>query len=101
MPNYSYLMGMTLALLSSEALAHYPTLDCQSLEQKIHCVAGYSDGTVAFNESIQVLTYEDQLIDTFITDDNGEVTLSQPAGEFYLVFNPGHEDPAEFDYAEL
>lgn len=97
----SSLMGIALVLLSSKALAHYPTLDCQAVDKNIHCIAGYSDGSVAFNEPIQLLSYEDELIDTLQTDDAGEITLPRPKGEFYLMFDPGHEDPAEFDYAEL
>ncbi|MFT2099000.1 hypothetical protein ACMUMQ_11635 [Marinomonas sp. 2405UD66-6] len=95
------LTGSVLALLSSKALAHYPTLDCIMLDQNIQCVAGYSDGSVAFNEAVQVLTYDDVLIVTHTTNDDGEVVIIPPKGEYYIVFNPGHEEPAEFDYAEF
>ncbi|MBR7889766.1 hypothetical protein J9B83_12560 [Marinomonas sp. A79] len=97
----SLLVGSALALLSSKAFAHYPTLDCEALAGNLHCIAGYSDGSVAYNETVQIKTYSEELIETLTTDDNGEFTTSRPQGEYYLVFNPGHEDPAEFDYAEL
>ncbi|MEO9274474.1 hypothetical protein ABFY09_06410 [Marinomonas sp. 5E14-1] len=96
-----YLIGSALALLSSGAFAHYPTLDCKMLDHSIQCVAGYSDGSVAFDEAVQVLSYDDDLINTLMTNDDGEVSIEAPAGEYYILFDPGHEDPAEFDYAEF
>ena len=35
------------------------------------------------------------------TASDGSITLTPPKGEYYIVFDPGHESPAEFDYAEL
>ncbi|MCB5161078.1 hypothetical protein [Marinomonas algarum] len=95
------LLGSALALLSGGAFAHYPTLDCKQIDQSIQCVAAYSDGSVAFNETVQALTYEDELITSLTTDDSGMIRLPTPSGEYYLLFDPGHEDPAEFDYAEF
>lgn len=97
----TFILGSTLALLCSKALAHYPTLDCQLANEEVVCTAAYSDGSVAYDETVEVRSYSDELLHSLTTDDDGQVSLSQPQGEYYLIFDPGHEDPAEFDYAEF
>ncbi len=101
MTKAALILGSTVALLSSKAMAHYPTLDCQLDQQEVVCVAAYSDGSAAYNEQVEVRSYDDDVLQTLTTDDEGEVRLAQPEGEYYLIFDPGHEDPAEFDYAEF
>ncbi|TPE54078.1 hypothetical protein FJM67_05545 [Maribrevibacterium harenarium] len=90
-----------LALLSGKALAHYPTLDCYQETGKLHCVAGFSDGSPAYDETVEVRSYYDDVLHSITTDANGEFQIPMPEGEFYVIFDPGHESPAEFDYAEL
>ncbi|SBS29775.1 hypothetical protein MAQ5080_01499 [Marinomonas aquimarina] len=101
MTKATILMGSLVALLSSKALAHYPTLDCVLEQQQVNCAAAYSDGSLAYNETIEVRSYDEELLHSLTTDNMGEIHLAQPAGEYYLIFDPGHEDPAEFDYAEF
>lgn len=101
MTKATLLMGSFMALLSSSALAHYPTLDCQLANNEVSCVAAYSDGSLAHGETVEVRSYDEDLIAKLTTDKMGEVHLPQPDGEYYLMFDPGHEDPAEFDYAEF
>ena len=90
-----------LALLSSKAFAHYPTLDCYQEQSDLICVAGFSDGSPAYDEQVEVRGYDESLLTTLTTDGDGELRLPMPEGEFYVLFDPGHESPAEFDYAEL
>lgn len=101
MSKATLLMGSLVALLSSKALAHYPTLDCQLQQQEITCTAGYSDGSAAYDEVVQMLSYDDEPIATLKTDNDGVIHTPVPQGEYYLKFDPGHESPAEFDYAEF
>ena len=54
-----------------------------------------------FIGAVVVRSYDEELIANVTTDEQGELRLPQPEGEYYLMFDPGHEDPAEFDYAEF
>lgn len=101
MTKTTLIMGSLVALLSSKAMAHYPTLDCTLEQQEVHCTAAYSDGSLAYNTAVEVRRYDDTLLLSLITDNQGEIHLAQPDGEYYLIFDPGHESPAEFDYAEF
>ena len=101
MTKATLLMGSFVALLSSNVFAHYPTLDCQLAHKEVSCVAAYSDGSRAHGETVVVRSYDEELIANVTTDEQGELRLPQPKGEYYLMFDPGHEDPAEFDYAEF
>lgn len=101
MTKATLIMGSLVALLSSKALAHYPTLDCVLEQQQVSCSAAYSDGSLAYDETIEVRSYDEELLQSLTTDNMGEIHIAQPSGEYYLIFDPGHEDPAEFDYAEF
>ncbi|WP_067215374.1 hypothetical protein [Marinomonas gallaica] len=101
MTKATLLMGSLVALLSSKAMAHYPTLDCVLLQQEVRCTAAYSDGSLAYGETVEVRSYDEELLTQLTTDKAGQIRLPQPDGEYYLMFDPGHEDPAEFDYAEF
>ena len=104
MNNWQRLLFAVVALFSSAAYAHFPTLTCNAAPTDagvLVCYAGYSDASKGAFEVLKVFSYDDELLSTVKTDAKGTVTLPMPAGEFYIVFDPGHESPAEFDYAEL
>lgn len=93
----------TLAF-SANVYAHYPTLSCkidQSDKTLLNCLAGYSDGSLAGEAELKVFSYEEELLFSIVSASDGSAKIKQPEGEYYIVFNPGHESPAEFDYAEL
>jgi len=91
-------------LLSSEAMAHFPTLSCEIKPEKkdhLFCQAGYSDASLAGQVILKVYSYDDALLTEVTTASDGSVWIAIPKGEYYIVFDAGHESPAEFDYAEL
>ncbi|MEM6999205.1 MAG: hypothetical protein AAF529_00365 [Pseudomonadota bacterium] len=83
--------------------AHFPTLSCQahSAGKALKCMAGFSDGSLPGEVELQVFTYDEELLQVVKTDSEGTVIITMPDGEFFIVFDAGHESPAEFDYAEL
>lgn len=91
-------------VLCSKAYAHFPTLSCEVKPEDqttLHCLAGYSDASLAGVVALEVFSYDEELLSKQTTAEDGSVAFKMPEGEFYIVFNPGHESPAEFDYAEL
>jgi len=105
----SFMAGLILLvysalLVSSKAYAHFPTLSCKvepKDKTKLYCLAGYSDASVAGVVKLKLYSYDDELIENLSTVSDGSVSFNLPQGEYYIVFDPGHESPAEFDYAEL
>ena len=95
---------MTALLLCSKAFAHSPTLSCEVMQTdpaKLYCQAGYSDASLAGVVELKVFSYDEELLSIYTTATDGSVEVDIPEGEYYIVFDPKHEDPAEFDYAEL
>ena len=91
-------------LLCSKAFAHFPTLSCEINAQdntRLFCQAGYSDASLAGEVVLKVFSYDEELLTTVNTASDGSASLDIPQGEYFIVFDPGHESPAEFDYAEL
>lgn len=91
--------------ISPAASAHFPILECQASGQEadaaLACTASYSDGSLSGEVALKVFSYDDELLKTITTASDGTASFAMPEGEFYIVFDPGHEAPAEFDYAEL
>lgn len=92
---------LSCGLCSGFSFAHFPVMECQKQADHILCQAGYSDGSPASNETVRVFDYDDVLIDMGKTDQRSQVTLSIPSGDYYIVFDPGHEAPVEIDGVEL
>ncbi|WP_416884778.1 hypothetical protein [Marinospirillum sp.] len=83
------------------AQAHYPVMDCQKNQADISCRIGFSDGTFAPGSEVVMYTYEDQVIARAVADGSSTAHFTWQEGDFYIQFDAGHEDPAEFDSAEL
>lgn len=93
-----------LSMISGKVYAHFPTLSCEIKPDNkavLHCLAGYSDASLAGVVDLAIYSYDEELLSKVTTASDGSVSFPMPQGEFYIVFNPGHESPAEFDYAEL
>lgn len=97
------LITLLFGLLAFAAQAHFPLLNCNHTneQQELHCVAGYSDGSLAGKVTLNIFNYDEEALSSIDTAVDGSVTFTPPQGEYYIVFDPGHEAPAEFDYAEL
>lgn len=94
------LLGLGLGL-SAPALAHYPVMDCQRDAGGVECRVGYSDGTLADGAEVVMYSYDDEVIARAVADAHSRVHFPWSEQEFYIQFDAGHEDPAEFDYVEL
>jgi len=91
----------SLLLSSSAAFAHFPLMQCWTIDENIECEAGYSDGSKATNYHVSMFDYDDNLIAKEKTDTRSIVTFKKSVDEFYLVFDSGHESPVEVDSVEI
>ncbi|NLW04197.1 MAG: hypothetical protein GX029_03090 [Pseudomonadaceae bacterium] len=92
---------LLLAATSFTAWAHYPVMDCSRDGKAIACQVGFSDGTLAQGQEVVIYSYEDEELARSVTDGSSVARFDWPEGEFYIQFDAGHEDPAEFDYVEF
>lgn len=83
------------------ALAHYPVMDCAREADGVECRVGYSDGSLASGAEVVMYSYDDEEIARAIADGYSKVHFAPSEQEFYIQFDAGHEQPAEFDYVEL
>lgn len=93
--------GIVLSLFSGSALAHFPVMECSKAGGTVTCKAGYSDSSAALKETIRMYDYDDVLLAAEKTDKFSQVTFTAPEGDYYIMFDPGHESPVEVDGVEL
>lgn len=103
MKNSSILIASALSggLLSFQAAAHFPLMNCHLEQDKVICEAGYSDGSTAVDYDVEMYDYDDNLIAKVTTDKRSIAEFTHPQMDFYLVFDAGHENPVEVDVVEL
>ena len=92
--------GLAL-LFTASVFAHFPLMDCWYQGDVLVCEAGYSDGSSAADYDIKVFDYSDNLIAIARTDAQSRAQFTRPSGEFYIVFDAGHEMPVERDGSEI
>lgn len=92
---------LSVLFVSPLAQAHFPIMTCEQQAGSVHCETGFSDGSLSVNKPVTVLDYDDQVLLKLTTDAASSVTFSAPAGEYYIRFDSGHEQPVEIDYDEL
>ncbi|MBY6016469.1 hypothetical protein KUW04_01475 [Halomonas denitrificans] len=93
----------SLMLFSASSAAHFGLMECwfEQDRSEIHCKTGWTDGGQASNYDIKLFDYDDNLLAIERTDSESHVTFPAPGGDFYLVFDPGHESPVEVDVVEM
>ncbi|MFN3881282.1 MAG: hypothetical protein ACK4L8_07615 [Nitrincola lacisaponensis] len=94
-------LGCLLAVCTSSVWAHYPYMDCAREGDGIRCEIGFSDGTFAVGSDVVVYDYDERELARATADEHSQVYFDWPDGEFFIQFDAGHEDPAEYDYVEL
>lgn len=90
-----------LLVIANLSWAHYPTMDCAREGEGIRCEVGFSDGTFAIGSEVVIYDYDEREIARAKANEHSSVYFDWPEGEFFIQFDAGHEDPAEFDYVEL
>lgn len=94
---------LAFAMISLPAKAHYGMLECWFVDERsgVLCEASWSDGSDASNYDLELFDYDDNLLDRQRTDGQSLARFELPEDDFYIVFDPGHEAPAEVDIVEI
>jgi len=88
-------------LASLPAKAHFPLMHCWFEGPLLLCETGFSDGSKTVDYQVKLYDYEDNLLAIKQTDKRAIALFDKPDGEFYLVFDSGHESPVEVDVVEI
>lgn len=98
-------LGLTLALLAtsaSQVYAHNPLCLCESGDGgEIRCKGGFSDGSGAPGVTIDVISYEEEILIPGKLGDDSSVTFERPDQEFYILFDAGPGHVVEVDHTEI
>ncbi|KAA0875354.1 hypothetical protein [Nitrincola tapanii] len=96
------LLGAVLCVFTTQvAWSHYPYIDCEKAVDEVICQVGFSDGTDAVGAEVVMFSYDEEPLARATADDFSRATFTWQDQPFYIQFDAGHEDPAEYDYAEL
>ncbi|SFX17362.1 hypothetical protein [Marinospirillum alkaliphilum] len=95
------LLLASVLLLPLAAQAHYPVMDCSRMGDEIACRIGFSDGTLAHGSEVVMYSYGEEVIHRVRADNSSTARFPWHDGEFFIQFDAGHEDPAEFDHVEF
>lgn len=95
-------LGLTLAALSAlPAAAHYPFCTCALQGGAITCTGGFSDGTSAEGVTVDVISYEEEVLVPGTFDATSTIRVPKPQGEFYILFDAGPGHIVEVDWRDI
>ncbi len=93
------------ALLTASAgvLAHNPMAECKPAADKeqIQCTGGFSDGSGAAGVTMDVISYDEQILVPGKLDKDSKLTFKRPDGEFYVLFDAGPGHVVEIDHVDI
>lgn len=93
--------GLAAACLASPARAHYPYCTCAMENGQIVCKGGFSDGTGAEGVTLDVISYDEEILVPGKFGPDSTVHFERPAGEFYVLFDAGPGHVVEVDWRDI
>ncbi|ABC23192.1 hypothetical protein [Rhodospirillum rubrum] len=95
--------GLGAALVSpSLALAHYPLCSCEMADaQTVRCTGGFSDGSGAPGVTLDVISYDEQVLVAGKLGADSTLVFPKPASEFYVLFDAGPGHTVEIEHADI
>lgn len=101
----AYMRCITLAALasvwSSMALAHFPFVECHQSTVDIVCQGGFSDGSGVAGVTIDLISYDEEIIASKAFDEQSNVHFKPYDGEFYILMDAGPGHTIEVEWHEI
>lgn len=95
-------MLLLCAGLSPLAWAHNPICECEpAAGDEIVCTGGFSDGSGAPGVTLDVISYDEQVLVPGKLGDDSRLSFKRPDGEFYVLFDAGPGHVVEIDHTEI
>ncbi|MBM6550609.1 hypothetical protein [Marinomonas ostreistagni] len=86
---------------SSLALAHFPFVECHQGTVDIVCQGGFSDGSSAQGITVDLISYDEEIIASKTFNDASSVEFAPYDGEFYILLDAGPGHTVEVDWNEI
>ena len=84
------------------ASAHQPFCICKAVDaQTIRCEGGFSDGTGIAGVRLDVVRYDETIVEKTKFGADSTVSVRRPDGEFYILFDAGPGHSFDVDYKEI
>lgn len=91
-----------LAGLGAPVMAHNPIAECEVADGAIiECRGGFSDGSGAAGVTLDVISYEEDVLIPGKLGDDSRIQFARPDGEFYILFDAGPGHVVEIDYHDV
>lgn len=82
-------LAIMMTLITTATHAHTPLFDCyKNHDDTITCEGGFSDGSSATGNLVQVRTVFGRILTQATLDEAGAITFNQPDEEYVVVFAP-------------
>lgn len=98
---YGRFFAILLLLAATPAYAHYPYCTCAMEGGRIACKGGFSDGTGAEGVTLDVISYDEEILVPGKFGADSVVRFDRPAGEFYVLFDAGPGHVVEVDWRDI
>ncbi|MEL5879211.1 hypothetical protein [Cereibacter sphaeroides] len=94
-------LGLAM-LCATPALAHNPIAECAATQGgTIVCRGGFSDGSGAAGVTLDVISYDEDILIPGKLGDDSRLQFERPEGEFYILFDAGPGHVVEIDYHDI
>ncbi|SEG84843.1 MULTISPECIES: hypothetical protein [Marinobacterium] len=94
-------VGSIALLAASQASAHYPFCSCELNEGEIHCTGGFSDGSSASGVTVDMISYDEEILANAEFDGDSRIRFERPDGEFYILLDAGPGHVVEVDWHDV
>lgn len=101
MKRYRLLLALVACGFASSALAHFPFCTCKAEGSEIVCEGGFSDGSGAEGVTVDLISYDEELIQSTALNGQSLTRLDPYAGEFYILLDAGPGHTVEIDWTEI
>ncbi|TEA79619.1 hypothetical protein [Allopusillimonas ginsengisoli] len=84
------------------AAAHNPMASCEQVaDDTIQCKGGFSDGSGAPGVTLDVISYDEEILVPGKLDQNSSIKFPRPDKDFYVLFDAGPGHIVEIDHTEI
>lgn len=96
------LLAVAGILAASAAQAHYPICECRMIDAKtVKCVGGFSDGSKAPGVTLDVISYDEQVLVKGKLGADSAFSFLRPVGDFYVLFDAGPGHTVEVEHTSI
>lgn len=96
------LLAAAGVVAASAAQAHYPICECKMADAKtVKCTGGFSDGSKAPGVTLDVISYDEQVLVKGKLGSDSTIIFPRPAQDFYVLFDAGPGHTVEVEHTSI